>query len=492
MIAYKYITLVLILIFLTSCTSTISLSTPEVTRSIMVRPTNIVTPTQSGPTQPTALINERLNAVVSSYRDLGNYPFTEKQLANLRQSVELVQISDKKMQLTRSYWLISETKLTELQEPELAEMLGYIPLAYSEDGFNWKASGLKDTTDLPLGAQFDQLENGSAEVIGANFDTAVVTSEWGSTMFGGKSIFDFITINQDGSVILNPDKLGWGGNEDYQMSEALKFVKGSTKDIDKSGRGRRIYLSHLIYPGHSPVDFNKLTRDQAISVIQQYITAIVDKYKNKVFAYSVVNEFGQNDDLWKIIGPDYIDIAFKAVRDADPTALTILNIQENEVNRGEVRIEGRTIAEETRLIAERLKSKGLIDFVGAECHIELFPLSPHDETLEEIKNTFSSYPVPVIITELDVNMQEYANKPDAYLIQAQKLKTLLQAASDSGSVKMINLWGDFPDDKSFPTVIIGDQNANPGPWAASWKEKPFFFEMSASLFKNYVASNFSQ
>jgi len=501
-------TLLILLTFLTSCApGTIPAPTAKTTATVVptatMAPTvtstpallaiptatNILTATQSSPTRPTSLINERLDAVIASYRELGNYPFTEVEVEKIYQAVELVQINDQTLGLARYYWMISESKLNELQEPDLLDMLGYIPLAYSEDGQNWREPTLKDTTNIPLGAQFAQQENGSAEVISENFDFVIVTSAWNVTTFKGESVFDFLTVNIDGSVVLNAEKLGWGGNEDYQISEALKYLSDGVKDFDESGYGRKVYLSHLIDPGSAPTDFDKLTRDQAISVLQQYIKTMVEMYKDKVFAYSVVNEFGQNDVLWRVIGSDYIDIAFKAVREADPTALTILNIQENHVNRGEVRIEGRTIAEETRIIAERLHSEGVIDYVGSQCHIELFPLSPHDETLIEVEEVFSSYPVPVIITELDVNMQEYAEEPDAYLIQAKKIETILQAAADSENVKAIIFWGDFPDNKSWIETMLGVVDANATPWSDTWQEKPMFFTAASVLLRDYIATN---
>jgi hypothetical protein len=49
---------------------------------------------------------------------------------------------------------------------------------------------------------------------------------------------------------------------------------------------------------------------------------------------------------------------------------------------------------------------------------------------------------------------------------------------------MISLWGDFPEEKSYRKLIVGDKSSNPGPRATGWKENPFFFEMMAVLFRD--------
>lgn len=133
---------------LASCTSITPLPNP----STILEPTEILSPslTPNTPTKPSSLIDERLNALFTSYRDLGNYPFTDEQIEKIKQSIELVQIQDEKPGISKSYWIISQAKLIELQEPELAEMLGYIPLAYSEDGNDWQKPGIKDVTNTPF------------------------------------------------------------------------------------------------------------------------------------------------------------------------------------------------------------------------------------------------------------------------------------------------------------------------------------------------------
>ena len=129
-----------------------------------------------------------------------------------------------------------------------------------------------------------------------------------------------------------------------------------------------------------PRGFERLTREQGIAVMTQYIEYTVTRFKDRFFAYNVTNEFYCTDDndaqdiMLKVIGEDYIDIAFETVRKADPTALTILVQGENHIK--DWSVNGINPSQITLSVANRLAEKGLIDMVGSQCHIDQGPGSP--------------------------------------------------------------------------------------------------------------------
>ncbi len=474
---------------LASCTSITPLPNP----STIPEPTEIISPslTLNTPTKPSSLIDERLNAVFTSYRDLGNYPFTDEQIEKIKQSVEFAQVKDAKLGLTRSYWMISQSKLVELQEPELAEMLGYIPLAYSEDGINWKAPGMKDVTDIPIGAQIFSF---SEPTLINNFDFNIIATDWGYSSFGDmaviektgketkKSIMDYITIVDDKTVILNtdPNLYSLSGYTDFQTQESLKFLQPDNKGMDPAHQNRRLMMLPIVYPSSQiPLDFDMLTKDQAMSFIQQYVALIVKRYKDRYFAYVGVTEFGLDGDvLMKTLGPEYIDLVYQTIHETDPTAILILEHAGNEVP-------GTDMTQLTLETSTRLEQKNLIDYIASEFHVDQVAGALPEVTQEQIEQVFGTYPVPVFPSSIDINTSAYKDDPQRFLIQAQKLKTVLQASINSGA-PYISFWGEFPDSQSWLETICGYPDADATPWTDSWQEKPMFFTAESVLLKNYL------
>jgi len=482
----------LIVFILTSCTSTTA--SPNAYTKITPTATFVPTSTSIIPLKPDSIINDRLNTVIASYRDLGNYAFTDAQVEKINQSIELVQVQDANLGLSKSYWIISQSKLLGFQDPELAEMLGYIPLAYSEDGINWKKAGLKDTTDTPIGAQFAQMGNGSAEVLAENFDFFIIATDWGFSSFGDneallatgketkRSIMDYITIVDDKTVILNtdPNLYSWSGYTDFQTQEALKYLLPDNKGMDASHQNRRLIMLPIVYPSSQiPKDFDKLNKDQALSFIKQYVALMVNRYKDRYFAYVGVTEFGLDSDvLMKKLGPEYIDLVYQTIRETDPTAILILEHAGNEVP-------GTDMTQLTLETSNRLKQENLIDFIASESHIDQVAGALPEVTQEQIEQVFKTYPVPVFPSSIDINTSAYKDDPQRFLIQAQKLKTVLLASINSGA-PYISFWGDFPDSQSWLEIICGYPDADATPWADSWQEKPMYFTAESVLLKHYL------
>ena len=200
----------------------------------------------------TACINTQIDKLATAYQ------LTDSNKGVLAASVDKMQINNPTSCEEIPVWFIS-AKLLKQQDQALADFLGDIPLAIQTGYENWVAPGFKDVTDLHIGCEFMENENGSDSPMRRNFNFGAISSEWGHTAFGYNAsngdrgwgdISDYIKIDTNGIATLLTDKLDFSWCEDYQARQALSHLEGS---------GRRLLLSHLIYPRKNtmPREFEK-------------------------------------------------------------------------------------------------------------------------------------------------------------------------------------------------------------------------------------------
>src|ERR1035441_8097435 len=113
------------------------------------------------------------------------------------------------------------------------------------------------------------------------------------------------------------------------------------------------------------------TRDEALSIMKDHITTVMQHCKGKVYAWDVVNEAISDqgpdhpirpDSFWtRVVGADYVEKAFEFARAADPQAILYYNDYGNES------MDGKSDA--VFQLVKRLKAKGLVDAVGWQCHL---------------------------------------------------------------------------------------------------------------------------
>lgn len=147
-------------------------------------------------------------------------------------------------------------------------------------------------------------------------------------------------------------------------------------------------------------DGSQVSRDELIRRMQLHIRTMVGRYKGKVLGWDVVNEaFEDNGEYRKspyynIIGPEYLDIAFRTAHDVDPNVELYYN--DYSLSKPEKR------AAVCRLV-RHLKKEGLrIDAVGMQSHNGLD--YPDLKDYEASIDSFAACGVKVSFTELDINM----------------------------------------------------------------------------------------
>jgi endo-1,4-beta-xylanase len=137
-------------------------------------------------------------------------------------------------------------------------------------------------------------------------------------------------------------------------------------------------------------------------ILTDHITKVVKRYAGKIQSWDVVNEPFWSEGLWdgpwlKALGPQYMDVAFNAAKEADPDSLRVLNIHHVEMASDQVT---RDIG--LRVVRELLSRGVPVQAVGIESHLDGSRPLAGVEFARFLKE-LSALGLKILITELDVN-----------------------------------------------------------------------------------------
>ena len=215
------------------------------------------------------------------------------------------------------------------------------------------------------------------------------------------------------------------------------------------------------------------SRDKALSVMDDHISMIMNRYKGKIREYDVMNEVFEEDGslrktIWyKTIGEDYIEHAFRKARECDPAAKLFLNDYSNETM-------GQKKADAMFNFVKELKEKGVpIDGVGFQLHMDTEYGFDAEKIRENVKR-YEEIGVLVSFSEVDVRIPQ--NNYEDHLAKQQKIYCdLLKIAVEEPDVINFITWG-FTDSQSWvPHTFHGKGHALP--YDENLQPKPFYAEM---------------
>lgn len=180
-----------------------------------------------------------------------------------------------------------------------------------------------------------------------------------------------------------------------------------------------------------------------------HITKVCRHYAGKLQSWDVVNEAilpgdgepgGLRKSFWyEQMGPEYIDLAFRTARAADPHARLTYNDYGVEYDSDQD-------AEKRRLILELLRGmrkRGVpIDAVGIQSHIKAAQTHTFGKGLADFMQAIRQMGLEIYLTELDVNEDDVASNDPAVRdhIIAQTYSDYLNVALANPAVKLVLTW----------------------------------------------------
>jgi endo-1,4-beta-xylanase len=237
-------------------------------------------------------------------------------------------------------------------------------------------------------------------------------------------------------------------------------------------------IHHLKMRGHTlcwhralPAWFQaKVTADNAEKVLRDHIANVIGHYRGKMHSWDVVNEAIQpNDKLpnnlrnspwYQLLGPRYIDIAFRSAHEADPHALLVYNDWGCEYANHSDDLHRASVLSLVRGLQDR---KVPIHAVGLQSHLRAGTHENFDHAVYDFMLALHSMGIQIFLTELDVDDSKLTTEGSARdAAVAEVYSSYLDTVLSTGAVSVIQTWGAWdPEPTSKSTSDSGHHFERP-------------------------------
>jgi GH35 family endo-1,4-beta-xylanase len=286
----------------------------------------------------------------------------------------------------------------------------------------------------------------------------------------------------------------------FDFDNPDKFVEYGELHPDVKLRGHTL-VWHSQVPGWwFRGEEGKITSEELLGRMEEYITTVVGRYKGKIDTWDVVNEpisdssgdlrrSGESSKWAGIIGDidgdgfdsDYIEQAFIFAHQADPSAQLIIN---------DYNIESDTRKMNAMYdLVERMLKKGIpVDGVGLQCHVQMGGTSP--ETIEKAIEKFAKLKeinpdFSIQITELDVSIfswndtaktKEITPELETELaLYYQNLYEMFKRQAEKGNLELVVSWGFYDGASWLDSYPVSGRINAPLLFDRDFRAKPAFW-----------------
>jgi endo-1,4-beta-xylanase len=229
------------------------------------------------------------------------------------------------------------------------------------------------------------------------------------------------------------------------------FEAGDALVAFGDAHGIKVRGHNLCWHAQLPTWFNSyVTTENAKQVLVDHITTVAGHFKGKLHSWDVVNEAvntpdGRPDGLrngpWlKLLGPDFIPIAFRAARAADPDVLLTYNDYGIETDSdGDVKKRAAIL----ELVRGMKANKVPIDAVGIQSHIHAGWSTADGKGLREWMRTLRGMGLKLFVTELDINDDTLKTDDPAEIdaAVAQTYREFLDVMMGEPALAAVITWG---------------------------------------------------
>ncbi|MEV5691911.1 endo-1,4-beta-xylanase [Micromonospora globbae] len=281
---------------------------------------------------------------------------------------------------------------------------------------------------------------------GRYFGTAVAANKLSDPVYVG-------ILNREFDMVTPENEMKWDATEPSQNT----FTFGNADRIVASAQanGQRVRGHALAWHSQQPGWVQNLSGSALRAAMVNHITRVASYYRGKIYAWDVVNEAfadggsgARRDSNLQRTGNDWIEVAFRTARAADPGAKLCYNDYNTDGQNAKSNAVYAMVAD--------FKARGVpIDCVGFQSHFNA--QSPIPADYQANLQRFADLGVEVQITELDIE--------GSGTTQAENYARVVRACLAVARCTGITVWGIRDSDswRAGGTPLLFDASGNKKP-----------------------------
>jgi len=256
-----------------------------------------------------------------------------------------------------------------------------------------------------------------------------------------------LLIREQAGIVVAENAMKWAGLRpgpsifDFTLADKLIRFAGLA--------GQRVRGHNLCWHEALPSWFKSaVNKTNARAHLVEHIQTVAGRYRGQIHSWDVVNEAinpedGLPDGLRKtpwleLIGPDYLELAFRTAAASDPQAKLTYNDYDIELDTAKQSLKRDRVLE----LLRRFKVQGVpIHAVGVQSHLRADGPQPGAGLRSFIRET-AKMGLEVFVTEMDVNTHSLAGGPEAQdAAVAQVYRDYLSLVLAEPNVPIALTWG---------------------------------------------------
>jgi len=250
------------------------------------------------------------------------------------------------------------------------------------------------------------------------------------------------------SIVVPENEMKW--HHIHPERDRYDFANADAMLAFAEAHGQRVRGHNLCWHQSNPEWLESaITPTNGASLLRQHILIVAGRYKGRMHSWDVVNEAIHPEDhnanslrnsLWlKNLGPEYIDIAFRAAAEADPAALLTYNDFGIEHDAPDQERKREAVLE----LMRGMRKRGVpIQALGVQSHLTAHAERPRFTELHKFFQELEKLDMQIFITELDVDDRDLpADIPKRDREVAAIYRDYLQTVLQHRNVKAVLTWG---------------------------------------------------